>query len=321
MEENILRSSHPVCPNDRQEIEEEGGFYADKAWARDILSLRIKCQQNSRGCEWIGQLRYAEEHQEVCPYEHVPCSACQGSIQRRLLGTHLTDECPKRIVECVYCQDEFFFIEKQPHEDIYCKRFPLVCENNCGHGEIPREEMASHVSEKCLMTVVLCPYSEAGCPFEDKRAYLEDHLEVSADGHLEMTWNSLILAKKEISTMKDKFYEVQEVNQEMKESVAECRSELRELSAAVNKLVKENVGQKKFNQVITEKIKIVEAKIPQKVTPEAYGIQVYESMRTSSRAGLGKTLTVDTSRNKLQKDALESQRKCVLSYRRLNNTD
>ena len=26
--------------------------------------------------------------------------------------------------------------------------------------------MASHVSEKCLMTVVLCPYSEAGCPFE-----------------------------------------------------------------------------------------------------------------------------------------------------------
>ena len=56
---------------------------------------------------------FLQEHQEVCPYEHVPCSACQGSIQRRLLGTHLTDECPKRIVECVYCQDEFFFIEKQ----------------------------------------------------------------------------------------------------------------------------------------------------------------------------------------------------------------
>ena len=92
------------------------------------------------------------------------------------------------------------------------------------------------------------------------------------DGHLEMTWNSLILAKEEISAMKDKFYEVQEVNQEMKESVAKSRSELRELSAAVNKLVKENIGQKKFNQVITEKIKIVEAKIPQKMTPEAYGI-------------------------------------------------
>lgn len=147
------------------------------------------------------------------------------------------------------------------------------------------------------------------------------------DGHLEMAWNSLILAKKEISTMKDKFYQVQEVNQEMKESVAECSSELRELSAAVNKLVKENVGQKKFNQVITEKIKIVEAKIPQKMTPEAYGIQVNESMRRSSRAGLGKTVTnvtsVDTSRIKLQKDALDAQRKFFQSYARpsLNNTD
>ena len=152
-------------------------------------------------------------------------------------------------------------------------------------------------------------------------------MEVSADGHLEMTWNSLILAKKEISTMKDKFYEVQEVNQEMKESVAECRSELRELSAAVNKLVKENVGQKKFNQVITEKIKIVEAKIPQKVTPEAYGIQVYESMRRSPRTGLGKTTVTcgltSGDRIKLQKDALDPQRKVLQSFARpsLNNTD
>ena len=140
------------------------------------------------------------------------------------------------------------------------------------------------------------------------------------DGHLEMTWNSLILAKEEISAMKDKFYEVQEVNQEMKESVAKSRSELRELSAAVNKLVKENIGQKKFNQVITEKIKIVEAKIPQKTTPEAYGIQVNESMRRSSRAGLGKTVTSLTSIDRIKRDA---QRKFLQSYTRpsLNNTD
>ena len=146
------------------------------------------------------------------------------------------------------------------------------------------------------------------------------------DGHLEMAWNSLILAKKEISTMKDKFYEVQEVNQEMKESVAECRSELRELSAAVNKLVKENVGQKKFNQVITEKIKIVEAKIPQKTTPEAFGIQVNETMRRSPRVGIAKTVTgglTSVDRIKLQKDALDAQRKLLQSYTRpsLNNTD
>ena len=126
--------------------------------------------------------------------------------------------------------------------------------------------------------------------------------------------------------MKDKFYQVQEVNQEMKESVAECSSELRELSAAVNKLVKENVGQKKFNQVITEKIKIVEAKIPQKMTPEAYGFQVQENTRRLPRTGLVKTVTgglTSSDRIKLQKDALDAQRKFLQSYTRpsLNNTD
>lgn len=147
------------------------------------------------------------------------------------------------------------------------------------------------------------------------------------DGHLEMAWNSFILAKKEISTMKDKFYEVQEVNQEMKESVAECRSEFRELSAAVNKLVKENVGQKKFNQVITEKIKIVEAKIPQKTTPEAYVYQVQESMRRSPRAGLGKTVIGSLpsgDRIKIPKDALRPkfEHSDILTFPiRRNNSD
>ena len=137
------------------------------------------------------------------------------------------------------------------------------------------------------------------------------------DGHLEMAWNSLILAKKEISTMKDKFYEVQEVNQEMKESVAGCRSELRDLSAAVNKLVKENVGQKKFNQVITEKIKIVEAKIPQKTTSEAYGIPLQGSMRRSQRDRPREIVNgglTPTERLKIATDALEAQTKRMQSY-------
>ena len=127
--------------------------------------------------------------------------------------------------------------------------------------------------------------------------------------------------------MKDKFYEVQEVNQEMKESVAECRSEFRELSAAVNKLVKENVGQKKFNQVITEKIKIVEAKIPQKTTPEAYVYQVQESMRRSPRAGLGKTVIGSLpsgDRIKIPKDALRPkfEHSDILTFPiRRNNSD
>ena len=34
--------------------------FRDVAWEREILSLRVKCKQSDRGCEWIGQLRYYE---------------------------------------------------------------------------------------------------------------------------------------------------------------------------------------------------------------------------------------------------------------------
>ena len=35
-------------------------YFPDKAWARDILCLRVKCKRNDRGCEWIGELGHAE---------------------------------------------------------------------------------------------------------------------------------------------------------------------------------------------------------------------------------------------------------------------
>ncbi|KAJ7355988.1 hypothetical protein OS493_027382 [Desmophyllum pertusum] len=161
-------------------------FFSDKAWARDILGLRVKCKQSARGCDWIGQLRHAEDH-----------------------------------------------------EDIYCRRFPLVCSNKCGHEGIPRQEMDSHLSKKCPMTEVTCPYAEAGCPFQDKRAYLNEHMDASIDDHLELTWSSLVATKQELDSMKDlpqKFHEVQEDNQKLRESVADCHEKIRDLSLATKTL-------------------------------------------------------------------------------------
>ncbi|XP_020603325.1 TNF receptor-associated factor 6-like [Orbicella faveolata] len=48
-----------VCPQDRNPIP-DGGFFRDVAWEREILSLRVKCKQNERGCDWTGQLRHYE---------------------------------------------------------------------------------------------------------------------------------------------------------------------------------------------------------------------------------------------------------------------
>ena len=88
------------------------------------------------------------------------------------------------------------------------------------------------------------------------------------DYHLELTWSSLIEMKKQLDTMKDlryKFHKVQEVNQKMSESVADCHAEIRDLSLAVKNLEMENIQQKKLIEDMAKKtargIKNVEGKM------------------------------------------------------------
>ncbi|XP_067054589.1 TNF receptor-associated factor 4-like isoform X2 [Acropora muricata] len=238
----ILRSDNPICPNDRQEIEEEHGFFTDKAWTRDILSLRVKCKQSKRGCDWIGEVRHAEEHQRDCPYEDTACSGCGENIQRRLLETHLDDECPKRIVECAFCQDEFYFIQKQEHEEKYCKRFPLPCKNNCGHKNIPREE--------------------------DKRAYLNDHNEATLEDHLEMAWGALVSTKRELDSLKDlrqKFHESEENNKGLKKSMEACQDEILNLNHAVASLQLVTLKQREMMKEMEKKMEENVEKLASKV--------------------------------------------------------
>ncbi len=61
---------------------------------------------------------FFKDHKNGCPYEDEECLACGGSIQRRLLEKHHDEECPKRIIECEHCQDEFTFVQKQASSSV-----------------------------------------------------------------------------------------------------------------------------------------------------------------------------------------------------------
>ena len=85
------------------------------------------------------------------------------------------------------------------------------------------------------------------------------------DDHLEMTWSSLVQAKEELDNMRQKFHEVQEVNQKMAESFEDCRAEIRNLSVAVKNIELENIGQKKMMEDMasktTKELKSVESRV------------------------------------------------------------
>lgn len=251
----ILMSGNPVCPEDRKRIDK---FFSDLAFEREMLCLRVKCKRSVRGCEWIGQLRYAEDHNGECCYEDQNCLACDARVQRRLLEHHHNEWCPKRIIECVHCQDEFTFIEKQEHEEVYCRRFPLGCPNSCGKEEIPREEMDSHLSETCPMTEVICPYAKAGCPFQDKRAHLFEHLEASVEDHLEFTWSSLMVADNKLTNSVTACYtNIKELQLKLQESEDSNKMLTKSVTALFNS---EAAWHKKFqsseenNQKLTQTV-------------------------------------------------------------------
>ncbi|XP_068716083.1 TNF receptor-associated factor 6-like [Montipora foliosa] len=199
-------SNARICPKDRIPLPQEGGFFADVAWDRDVLCLHVKCKRNERGCDWTAQLRHYQEHVKECLYEDVACAKCNEHVQRGLLRDHETSECRNRIVQCEHCEEEFEFWHKEVHDGEKCTRFPVECPQQCKQREIPREELESHIRDDCLMTVVACPYNDAGCNFSDKRINLEAHMKGSNEDHLRKTWNE---AKKELNKLKDTVKEIQ----------------------------------------------------------------------------------------------------------------
>ena len=92
---------------------------------------------SGKGCDWTGEVTYAEvgqknvpnewtelmtviavadnvidiylfsflqEHLIDCPYVDVTCRKCKGEFQRQHLELHLSKKCPYRIVQCAYCK-------------------------------------------------------------------------------------------------------------------------------------------------------------------------------------------------------------------------
>ena len=108
----------------------------------------------------------------------------------------------------------------------------------------------SYQSLSCCVSHVLCMF------LQDKRAHLNDHIEASVEDHLELTWSSLVAAKQELDNMKDlrqKFHEIQKVNQKLTESVADSREEVRDLTLTVKSLEIQNIQLKKWMEDMARK--------------------------------------------------------------------
>ena len=191
-----------ACPSCRKE---NFATMINKHLDREIRSLHIYCTNKEKGCEWQSELNDINNHlgnSDGCQFEEVKCSnECGKMIQRQYLTSHVETECPRRKVNCQYCHDtgEHQFIEGQHKEE--CPKLPLPCPNKCEVGNVPLEDIETHLIS-CGYEMIQCEYYSVGCEVRMARKDQEKHYEEKMEGHLKMTQAKLAEFEIKLSTVK-----------------------------------------------------------------------------------------------------------------------
>jgi len=167
-------SSPCLCPVCRSK---EFILFHNKQNERIIKSLHVYCSNKEKGCEWQGEINGINGHLKNtngCLFEEIFCSNyCEKVFQRKHLNDHLENECQRRKVICQFCHitDEIQYIEGSHMEK--CLKFPLLCPNDCGISDIPREDVDNHRK--------VCPFEEVECSNDcgvsTQRQHMQSHIE------------------------------------------------------------------------------------------------------------------------------------------------
>ena len=161
----------------------------NKGLERSLRELEVHCTNRKVGCEWVGKLGVLEQHLNVnpelekqlegCGIVEAKCvhANCGQFFQRRFLGNHQADECPKRPFSCDYCREyESIFEDVAYNHYPVCKCYPISCPNNCTLYAIERQNLQHHLDEDCPLQVVHCDFQYAGCEAKLPRKDMPAHL-------------------------------------------------------------------------------------------------------------------------------------------------
>jgi hypothetical protein len=197
------------CPVCRTKLD-SSKVYPDNALKRQILDLEVFCGRHQRGCEWSGELRNENNHEEECQYVYEACeNECGETPMRKDMEDHLDNQCPRRIVDCEHCDMELEFMDLQDHYEI-CEMYPVECVYSCGE-ILARYEIQSHVERQgaCPNAPVDCDFKNSGCEFQGKRSELSRHIESSVVSHLNLVAMKLATTTEKLESTEDKLAETE----------------------------------------------------------------------------------------------------------------
>ena len=148
----LLSTRKFECPTCRKSNALSYARY-DKYLHRKVNSVKVHCLHHKEGCEWVGEVRYLQNHLErnvvACPFG---CGKhrCQVAFKQ-----HKILHCPNRPIKCKNC-DYYnkFTIVTEKHYPI-CPQYPVDCPNHCSVKGLRRYQLEQHFN-KCSHQVVKC---------------------------------------------------------------------------------------------------------------------------------------------------------------------
>ena len=178
--------SERICPTCRSTPLE---FMRNRKDERKVKSFKVRCTNFTEGCEWEGELGYAEDHVlRECLFAELPCpKGCGHSFKRQELDHHVNIGCKKRPYSCPYCEHGGTYQSITGEHYTNCSNFPLQCPAGCDE-RVKRSKMKNHLTV-CPEELDACPYSTIGCEALVKRNELQSHL-IDSKEHLKLAMHS-----------------------------------------------------------------------------------------------------------------------------------
>ena len=188
-----LRQDHG-CPVCRTELE-SWKIFPNNALKREILDLKIRCTRRKKGCDWVGELRMREDHDQQCSYVDEECDNCGEVVIRMAMKNHKKNLCPRRKTRCEHCHSMMEWKELPDHYK-NCPCYPVQC--NCGE-LVAKYMMADHVGPQgtCPFSILHCKFKTIGCGFRGNRKEMAVHITT-------MLAIELMATKQELKQTKDK---------------------------------------------------------------------------------------------------------------------
>ena len=201
------RLSCPVCRYNLNKSQ----VYPNNLLKREILHLKIQCDQYTKGCSWQGELKQREQHNKRCGYIPDACSKdCGESVMRKDMDNHKEQVCHRRIVGCSYCGTPLEY-RHVPNHYVTCDSYPVDCPYKCGMG-IARKDVELHTSEEdaCSNKPLACEFASAGCKYIGNKRHLKDHMQTSTVDHLSLAMKSVAYLGKRLAETEDELANVNE---------------------------------------------------------------------------------------------------------------